>query len=299
MRVAVTGSSGLIGTRLVNSLAADGHEVVRIGRGQPGDDHDSVRWDPMAGTIDAAGLEGLDAVVHLAGAGIAAHRWTPDYRRQVLESRSRGTALLARTLADLDSPPSVLVSGSAIGYYGDRGDDTLTEDDSPGDLFLSQVCVAWEDATAPAAAAGIRVARIRTGLVLAAGGGALSPLLRIFRLGLGGRLGPGTQWWSWITIEDHVAAIRWLIDHDIAGPVNLVAPEPVTNAELTKVLAQVLRRPAILPVPRIGPALLLGPQLAHELLFASQRVLPTVLQDNGFTFSHSDLTTGLKAVLGR
>jgi uncharacterized protein (TIGR01777 family) len=302
MRVAVTGSSGLIGTRLVSSLVAAGHDVVRVTRGagpDPGDGTTNLRWDPMAGTIDAAGLAGTDAVIHLAGAGIGDHRWTPDYRRLVLESRSRGTAVLARALADMATPPAVLLSGSATGYYGERGDDLLTEADPPGDLFLSQVCVAWEEAAAPAADAGVRVARLRTGLVLDAGGGALTPLLRLFRLGLGGRLGSGRQWWSWITLDDHVAALLFLLQHEISGPVNLVGPVPATNADFTAALGTVLRRPTVLAVPAFGPRLVLGRQLADELLFSSQRVEPTVLQANGFPFAHPDLDGALRAVLNR
>jgi uncharacterized protein (TIGR01777 family) len=243
-------------------------------------------------------LDGVEAVVHLAGAGIGDKRWTAARRRTVIESRTKGTDLLARTLAGLARPPRVLVSGSAIGYYGDRGDEVLTEASGPGHLFLSEICMAWEAATAPAEAAGIRVAHVRTGLVVTARGGFMGRLLPLVRLGLGGRLGPGDQWWSWITITDEVAAIRFLLDHDVAGAVNLAAPEPVTNAAFTKILGRAVRRPTFLAVPRFGPRLLLGREMADELLFASQRVEPAVLEREGFPFTHRDLAGALRAELG-
>ncbi|MEZ5143544.1 MAG: TIGR01777 family oxidoreductase [Acidimicrobiales bacterium] len=299
MDIAITGASGLIGTALAASLRADGHRVVPVVRRLVADGERAVRWDPSAGTIDAAALEGVDAVVHLAGAGIGDKRWTPERKQEILQSRSRGTAVLAEALAGLERKPAVLVSGSAIGYYGDRGDEVLTEASGPGDIFLSEVCVAWEAATGMAVEAGIRVPIVRTGIVLSADGGALAKTLPLFKAGLGGRMGSGTQWWSWISIDDEVAAIRWLLDHDVAGPVNLTAPAPVTNAEFTKVLGRVLGRPTVLPVPRFGPKLLLGGELAEQLLFASQRVQPTVLEDHGFTFAHRDLESALRAVLGR
>lgn len=299
MDVAISGASGLIGTALVESLQASGDRPVALVRRPPRPGEDAILWHPAERAIDATSLEGIDAVVHLAGAGIGDKRWTDDYKREVLESRTRPTALLAETLAGLRRPPSVLVSGSAIGYYGDRGDEVLPETSSAGDLFLSEVCVAWEQAARPAADAGIRVAYSRTGIVLDRSGGALPKLLPLFRLGLGGRMGSGRQWWSWITLADQVRALRWLLDHDVDGPVNLVAPGAVTNAEFSRVLGQVLHRPAVLPVPAFGPKLLRGPQLAEELLFASQRVQPTVLTSSGFPFSHRDLEHGLRAVLNR
>ena len=299
MDIAITGASGLIGTALRASLEADGHRVVPVVRRPVGDGERAVRWDPAAGTIDRAGLEGLDAVVHLAGAGIGDKRWSDDRKREILESRSKGTALLADALAGLERKPPVLVSGSAIGYYGDRGDEVLTEQSTPGDIFLSEVCVAWEEAAAPAIEAGIRVPFARTGIVLATQGGALAKTLPLFKLGLGGKMGSGRQWWSWISLADEVAALRFLIDHDVTGPVNLTAPEPATNAHFTKVLGHVLGRPTVLPVPAFGPRLLLGAELADQLLFASQRVEPTVLEAAGFTFAHPDLDTALRAVLGK
>ncbi|MCC5954006.1 MAG: TIGR01777 family oxidoreductase [Acidimicrobiia bacterium] len=297
MDIAVTGSSGLIGTALARSLRADGHRVVPIVRSDR--DGDVLRWDPSVGRIDAAGFEGLDAVVHLAGEGIADKRWTAERKRSILESRTKGTSLLADTLATLDRPPKVFLSGSAIGYYGDRGDEVLTESSTPGDIYLSEVCTAWEAAAQPAVDAGIRTTFLRTGIVLSTEGGALAKTLPLFKLGLGGRLGSGRQWWSWITIADEVGAIRFLLDADVAGPVNLTAPEPSTNAEFTKTLGSVLGRPTVLPVPAFGPKLVLGGELAEQLLFSSQRVHPDVLLDAGYTFEHPDLPTGLRATLDR
>ena len=296
MRVAITGSNGLIGSAVVDAYRGDGHDVVRLvrgGAGRPGE----ARWDPAAGSIDAAALEGVDAVVHLAGAGIGDHRWTTEYKREILESRTLGTDLLARTLGGLARPPAVLVSASAVGFYGSRGDEVLTEASHGGRSFLSDVTKAWEAATAPASDAGIRVVRIRTGLVLARHGGALQKLVRITRTGLGGRLGSGRQWWSWITLHDEVRAIRWLVDHDVTGAVNLTAPNPVTNADFTRTLAGILRRPAVLAVPPFGPRLLLGRELADELLFSSQRAVPAVLNEHGFRFEHTELAGALRAVL--
>lgn len=289
MRVAVTGSSGFIGRALLASLRGDGHEVVPVTR--PG------VWDVDAGTIDTAALEGVDAVVHLAGEGIGNRRWNAEHKRKVKESRSKGTALLAGALAGLDRPPSVLVSGSAVGFYGDRGDEVLTEASGPGDDFLAEVVTAWEEAAAPATDAGIRTAFLRTGLVLDADGGVLPRLALPFKLFLGGRLGSGRQWMSWVSLVDEVRAIRFLLDHDVAGPVNAVGPAPVTNAELAKTLGSVLRRPAVVPVPAFAPRLLLGREMADELLFVSQRVLPTVLEEAGFAFEHPTLESALRSVL--
>lgn len=299
MDVVISGSHGLIGSALVRSLQADGHRAIRLVRSEPAPGELAVRWDPEAGEIDRAGLEGVDAVVHLAGEGIASKRWTAEHKRRVLESRTNGTTLLAETLTGLSAQPAVLLSGSAIGYYGDRGDERLTETSPPGDLFLSKVCTAWEASTAAAAEAGIRVAHLRTGIVLAEGGGALAKQLPLFKLGLGGKLGSGEQYQSCISIDDHIGAMRFLLDHDVSGPVNLTGPEPVTNVAFTKALGTVLGRPTALTVPRFGPKLLLGADLADELLFASQRVLPAVLTDAGYRFRHADIETALRAVLGR
>lgn len=299
MQIAITGATGLIGTSLGRTLRAAGHEVVPVVRRPVADGERAVRWDPAAGTIDAAALEGIDGVVHLAGAGIGDHRWTEEYRREILDSRVRGTELLAGTLAGLDRRPSVLVSGSAIGFYGDTGDTAVDESAPAGDGFLADVCVLWEGAAAPAAEAGIRVAMLRTGIVLDRSGGALRKMLPLFRVGAGGRMGNGRQWWSWITIDDEVSAIRWLLEHEVSGPVNAVAPSPVTNKDFTAALGRAMHRPTLFPVPAFGPRMLLGRELADALLFTSQRVLPTVLSASGFTFAHPTVDDALAAVLAR
>ncbi len=297
MDVLVTGSSGLIGSALVTDLEGDGHRVRRLVRRAPSGP-DEVRWDPTAGEIERAGLVGVDAVVHLAGPGIGDKRWSDARKRELRDARVLGTTLLAEALAGLDVPPRALISGSAIGYYGDRGDEELTEQSAPGSDFLAELCVAWEAAAEPAAAAGIRVARIRTGIVLAPGGGALEKILPLFKLGLGGRMGSGKQYWSWITLEDEVRAIRHLLDGNVSGPVNLTAPEPETNQSLTTTLGEVLNRPTLFPVPRFGPKILLGGEATETFLYASQRVFPRVLEADGFEFSHPDLESGLRAMLG-
>jgi uncharacterized protein len=279
-------------------MAGAGHEVTRVVRRavQPGER--AVRWDPAAGTIDRDGLEGLDAVVNLAGAGVGDRRWGPARKQLVLDSRTRGTTLIANALAELDHPPRVLVNASAIGFYGDRAEETVTEQTGPGSDFLATVCELWEAATATAAKAGARVALARSGMVLARHGGALPKLLPLFRLGLGGRFGTGSQWWSWITLDDEVGALMWLLDHDVAGPVNLTAPGAVTNLEFTDSLARVLSRPARLPVPRFGPTLLLGAELADSLLFTSARVRPAVLEAEGYAFKDVQLEPALRRLLG-
>ncbi len=300
MRVALTGSSGLIGSALVRSLEGDGHGVVRVVRSaSAGGDHGAtVTWDPVQGTIDAAGLEGVDAAVHLAGAGIGDERWSDDRKRVILESRTKGTALLARTLAGLAAPPAVLLSGSAVGYYGDRGDEVCTETSPAGTGYLAEVCEAWEAAATPAVEAGIRTAFLRTGIVQTKAGGALKKTLPLFKLGLGGRFGSGKQWWSWISLADEVGAIRHLLDHDVSGPVNLTAPAPVTNAEYTSTLGSVLGRPTVLPVPSFGPKLLLGAEGAKAVLLDGQRAVPAVLEREGYSFRHPTLEAALRAELG-
>lgn len=297
MRVAITGSSGLIGTALSDALRAAGHQTIAVVRRSPA--AGEIGWDPAAGTMNPADLSGVDAVVHLAGAGIGDHRWTDSYKREIRESRVRSTNLLSETIAAATDGPRVLLSGSAIGFYGSRGDEVLDETSAAGTGFLAEVCIDWETSTAMAAAAGVRVALLRTGIVLSRDGGALKKQLPIFKLGLGGRFGSGAQWQSWVSIDDEVAAIMFLLDHDIAGPVNLTAPAPVTNAEFTKTLASVLRRPAILPIPSFGPKMLLGSELATNLLFDGQRVVPKVLQDAGYRFQHPALETALRELLNR
>lgn len=298
MDIAITGARGLIGTALGTSLAADGHRVRRLVRQRTGGP-DAVAWDPSTGTIDAAGLEGLDAVVHLAGEGIASRPWSEAQRRRIVESREAGTTLLAGALAGLQRPPAVLVSGSAIGVYGDRGDEVLTESSPIGDDFLADVCRRWEAATAAAEAAGIRTVHIRTGIVLDAHGGALAKQLPAFKLGLGAKAGRGTQWLSWISLHDEVAAIRHLLTAaDVRGPVNLTAPNPVTNAEFTEALGRALHRPTFLTLPKALRHLPFGVgPLVDSLLFTSDRVVPGVLEGAGFTFAHPDLATALPEVL--
>ncbi|MEV8523401.1 TIGR01777 family oxidoreductase [Streptomyces sp. NPDC052000] len=283
MKIAVTGSTGLIGTALVRSLRSDGHEVVRLVRHRPAAP-DEIAWDPVRQHVDTAGLVGCEAVVHLAGAGIGDHRWTEAYKKELRDSRVLGTAAIADAVASLDTPPRVLVSGSAIGYYGDTGDRAVDESAPPGDGFLASLCVQWEEAAAPAAEAGIRTAFARTGLVVARQGGAWARLFPLFRAGLGGRLGDGGQYWSFIALHDEVAALRFVIDTEsISGPVNLTAPEPVTNREVTAAMSRVLHRPALLPVPAPAIRLALG-ELAQDVL-SSQRVVPGQLLSAGFRFA--------------
>ncbi len=299
MDIAITGSSGLIGSALGRRLSDAGHRVLRVVRPSSANTSgDTITWDPAAGSIDAAGLEGLDAVVNLAGEGIGERRWTPEQKQRILDSRVRGTTLLAATLAELDRPPAVLLSGSAIGVYGDTGDRPVDETRAPGSDFLAQVCVEWEGATTAASEAGIRTVLLRTGIVLDADGGALGKQLTFFRLGLGGRSGSGRQYWSWITLTDEVAAIEFLLTADVSGPVNLTAPNPSTNAEFARTLGRVLGRPTTV-IPMIGPRLLLGRELADSLLLTSQRVLPGVLESAGFPFTDPELEAALRSVVGR
>jgi len=297
MRIVVSGSSGLIGSALVKRLGADGHEVVRLVRRTPRPGE--ARWSPADGSIDATALEGADAVVNLAGAGIGDHRWTDDYKRELRNSRLRGTELLATTIAALERPPGVFVSGSAVGYYGASDDEELTEDSPAGDDFLARLCIDWEAAAHAAASPTTRVVTIRTGIVLAKQGGALKKQLLLYKLGLGGRMGSGRQWQSWIALDDEVGAIVHLLRNDISGAVNLTAPTPVTQADFAHTLAHVLHRPAFLPVPAFAPKLVLGGELVDALLLTGQRVLPSVLQASGYTFLHASLEPALRALLAR
>jgi uncharacterized protein (TIGR01777 family) len=299
VKVVVAGASGLIGRALCRHLPGRGHQVLPLVRRPVRAGETAIRWDPGAGHIDTAGLEGVDGVVNLAGAGIGDRRWSGERKGVITESRIRSTALLASTLGGLDPPPQVLVNASAVGYYGDRGDEVLTESSDPGTGFLASLCRRWEAETGPATEAGIRVARARSGLVLTATGGALGRVLPLFRLGLGARLGSGSQWWSWITLTDEVAALTWLLEHEVSGPVNLTAPVSVTNSEFTRLLARVLSRPAPLVVPPIALRTLLGAELADSLLLSSANVCPAALLDAGFPFTHPELEPALRAVLGR
>jgi len=293
--IAISGASGLVGTALARALQSGGHRVVRLVRRPPG--ADEVRWDPAGGTIDAAGLEGVDGVVHLAGESIADGRWTSARKRRIRDSRVEGTRLLAGALGRLARKPAVLVSASAIGIYGDRGDEELDEASAPGRGFLADVGRAWEAATADAATAGIRVVLPRLGIVLAPDGGALAKMLPPFRLGLGGPLGPGTQWMSWITLEDTVRVLLAALERPaLSGPVNATAPAPVTNAEFTRLLAAAVHRPAIFPVPALALEVLFG-EMAREALLASQRVIPRRLTAAGFVFEDPVLGPALRRIV--
>lgn len=297
MEVAITGASGLLGSGLAASLRDDGHVVRPLVR-SPSSDPEAIRWDPADGTIEAAKLEGIDAVVHFAGVGIGEHRWTEEHKRAIRETRTQGTALIARTIAGLDAPPKLFLSGSAVGYYGSRGDDVLTEESGPGEGFLADLVGLWEQAADPAREARIRTAFLRTGIVLSRRGGVF-PRLRLLTLfGLGGRLGSGQQWMSWISGPDMTAALRFLLETDgISGPVNVVGPQPVRNRDFAAQLGKALHRPTFLPTPAFGPRLVIGREKANELLFVSQRAQPTVLEAQGFTFRHPDIDSGVRAAL--
>jgi uncharacterized protein (TIGR01777 family) len=297
MRIAVTGSTGLIGTALREYFGEAGHDVTQVVRSGVGPGR--VRWDPVAGTIDAAGLEAQDVVVHLAGESIAGV-WTDAKKRRIRESRVRGTALLARTLASLRSKPKVLISASAVGIYGSRpASEVVTEATPPGTGFLAEVVQAWEAATAAAVEAGIRVVLLRTGNVLSPRGGMLEALLPVFRLGLGGRLGDGEQVWTWIALDDIPPIVEHVIERDsLTGPVNAVAPSAVTNAEFTRVLAEVLGRPAFFHVPAFAAKLAPG-GMAEEILLAGARVEPRRLTESGYAFRYRELRAALIAMLRR
>ena len=296
MKIAVTGASGLIGTPLVTALRAGGHDVVRLVRGDSAGTPDARPWDPAHRRLDPAVLADRDAVVHLAGAGVADRRWTAAYRRTVLDSRVDGTTAVAQAMAAARGP-QVLLSASAVGWYGDTGDRVTDETGPTGEGFLAEVCRRWESATAPAERAGVRVAHLRTGIVLSGAGGALKKQVLAAKAFAGAPLGTGKQWSSWISLHDEVAAIRHLLTADVAGPVNLVGPAPVTNSEFTRVLNRVVHRPTI-PVPVPAPVLraVLG-GFADEGVLIGQRLVPAVLQRSGFSFAHPDLETALRASL--
>ena len=295
MKIVISGASGLIGTQLVTTLKSSGHEVVQLVRRTAG--AGQIMWDPKSGKLDPASLEGCDAVIHLSGAGIGDKRWNDAYRKEILDSRTATTLLLANTIASLQRKPSVFLSGSAIGIYGARGDEQLTETSAHGTGFLADVCEQWEAAAKPAIDAGVRTVFLRTGIVLSPKGGALKKLLPLFRLGVGGKFGNGKQWQSWISMDDEVASIIHLLTANVSGAVNLTAPQPVTNAEFTKVLARVVKRPAIVPVPTFAPKILLGGELADALLFTGQRVMPQALTASGYVFKHSTLESALRSLL--
>jgi uncharacterized protein (TIGR01777 family) len=297
--VAVTGAGGLVGSALATSLRAAGHRVIQLVRRVPRSGEDALGWDPASGAITPAGALAADAVVHLAGDSIMGLRWTAAKKRRIRESRTTATRLLVQTLTRLPKPPAVLVCASGVGYYGSRGDEVLTEDSRPGTGFLADLAREWEGATAPAIARGMRVVNLRLGIVLSAGGGALVRMLTPFRLGLGGVIGSGTQWMSWIALDDVIGAIQHALATDsLRGPVNAVAPAPVTNAEFTRTLGRVLGRPTLMPLPAFAARLAMG-EMADELLLASQRAVPARLQAAGYSFRHSTLETAVRATLGR
>ena len=294
--VAVSGATGMIGTALIASLRAGGHTVRRLVRSAEGAPAGDIAWDPARDYLDPKTLAGCDAIVHLAGAPIA-QRWTSSYKREILDSRVRGTALIARAVSAMDVKPSVVLSGSAIGYYGDRADELLDESSSQGNDFLSSVVRQWEDSAAPIAAARVRLVMLRSGVVLSHHGGALAKLLLPFKLGAGGRIGGGQQWMSWIALHDHVRAMEHLLFAiDVKGPVNLVAPNPATNEEFTATLGRVLSRPALLTVPAFVLELAYG-EMARATLLASQRVMPKALTASGFSFDFPLLEKALRSEL--
>jgi uncharacterized protein (TIGR01777 family) len=294
-KILVSGVSGTIGAALLPALREQGHQITRLVRG-PKSGGDQITWDPGQ-PLRPQSVAGFDAVIHLAGESVVG-RWTEGKKQRILNSRVQGTRHLAEALADASQRPHVLVTASAIGYYGDRGEEVLTEDSTPGKGFLPEVCRAWEAAALPAEEAGIRTAQVRIGLVLSPAGGALQKMLTPFRLGIGGNMGNGRQWWSWIDARDMVGAILHIVNGDLGGPVNLVAPAPVRNAEFASTLASVLRRPAIFPMPAFAARLAFG-QMADELLLSSQKVEPAKLMASRFPFRHRDLKQALGDILQR
>lgn len=294
--IAVTGASGLIGRALVPALRARGHRVLRLVRTDV-TKPDEVQWDPKSGTVDVAALAGTQAVIHLAGAGVGDHRWTAAYKKEIRDSRVLGTRTISSALAGLQPKPAVLVAGSAIGFYGDTGDRAVDESSPAGTGFLAEVVQEWEAATEPATAAGIRVVHARTGLVVAREGGAWARLFPIFRLGLGGKLGSGRQYWSWISLRDEVAALIFLMDSNLSGAVNLTAPNPATNAEVTAAMGKALGRPTLLPVPAVALKTALG-EFSTEIL-SSARVLPKVLEQAAFPWQDRDIASAISTTLDR
>jgi uncharacterized protein (TIGR01777 family) len=296
MKVLIGGSHGLVGTALIKSLEAEGHEIFRLVRHYP-DSSSEIEWSPDRYSIALARLEGFDAVVNLAGESIAEGRWTEDKKRRIRESRIKGTKLLGDALANLTNRPKTFICASAVGYYGDRGDELLTESSTPGKDFLADLCVEWEKATALATEKGIRVVNTRFGLILDPNGGALAKMLPPFRMGLGGSIGSGKQWMSWIALDDVVGALKFaLVNEDLNGPVNFVAPNPVTNAEFTKRLGEALSRPTLFPIPAFGVRLAFG-EMADALLLSSQRVAPKRLKEAGYEFEYQQLEAALLHVL--
>jgi hypothetical protein len=298
-RILISGSSGLVGRPLAARLRERGDFVVRLVRGGGGAGAEQLVWHPQRGELDGTLLEGMDAVVHLAGENIAAARWSAGQKRRLRDSRVAGTRLLAQKLAECERPPRTFMCASAVGYYGDRGDETLDETAAAGEGFLPDVCRQWEASCEPLLKIGTRVVHLRIGVVLSPDGGALAKMLTPFRLGVGGRLGSGRQWMSWIALDDTVAAIVHCLDNEaIAGPVNLGAPSPVTNAEFTKTLGRVLRRPTVFPAPALALRLAFG-EMADALLLASTKMEPTVLEQTGYAWKFRDLEPALRYLLGK
>ena len=296
MAVLVTGSSGLVGSALIPNLEAGGRRVLRLVRASPNNDTER-RWDPDAGELDAAVLEGVDAVVHLAGENIASNRWNDAKKDRIRSSREDGTRLLAQGLAELQTPPGVLICASAVGYYGNRGEETLNEESAPGADFLAETCLAWEHAARPAADAGIRTVFLRIGIVLSANGGALARMLFPFKMGAGGVIGSGKQYMSWITLSDLVEIVNHALNVEtLQGHVNAVSPQPVTNREFTRALGGALSRPTLFPMPAFAARLAFG-EMADALLLSSTRVLPARLEESGFAFQHPQLESALRHVL--
>ena len=294
MIVAITGATGTIGSAVGTHLREMGHEVICISRNR---DHADVFWNPSEGLIESQGLDGIDAIIHLAGESIGNRRWSKRQKTEIYSSRIKGTELLSKTLSELDSPPAIFLSGSATGFYGDCGSSQIDEKSPKGNGFLAEVAADWETATTLAEEAGIKVTHLRTGIVLDPESGMLKKILPLFKLGLGGKLGNGNQYWSWISLEDEVRLIGWLLSADIQGPVNLTAPEPVSNAQFTKALGSALGKPTAIAVPKFGPMLLAGRELAQELIFTSTRALPSVSINAGFQFKHPSIDIALNGIL--
>ena len=296
MKVLISGSTGLIGTALARSLESSGHSVTRLVRPNSASTLNAIPWDPASGSLDARRLEGLDAAIQLSGENVASGRWSAEQKARIRDSRVESTGLLANALASLDSPPRVFACASATGYYGDRGNEVLSEDAAPGSDFLADVGVEWEKASAPASDAGIRVANMRISVVLSAAGGMVATVGPIFRLGLGGRLGSGRQYLSWISREDIVRAMEWILEHDdLIGPVNLCSPNPVTNSEFTRTMGSLLRRPTLFPVPRFALRITQGE--ITDMLLASVRATSGKLSESGFEFRHPNLEDALRWAL--
>ena len=296
MKVLASGAKGLVGDALIKSLSKDGHQCVSLVR-RPSKNESEIEWHPNQGNLDIEKLEGFDVVVHLAGESIASGRWTDEKKKKIIDSRVQGTTLLSDALAKLSNPPATFISASAIGYYGNRGDELLTEQSAPGDDFLAEVCKAWEKATSASEARGIRTIHARFGIILDTKGGALKQMLTPFRMGVGGKVGEGKQWMSWIALDDVVRGLKYLLEKpSMKGAVNLVAPHPVTNAEFTKVLGRAISRPTIFPMPAFAARLVFG-EMADALLLSSAKVQPKVLREFGFEFESPTLQGALAKIL--